>query len=69
MDDGAFGAPMEQHVDQHAVLNSMGEAPMASGAGAVVALPVDPAAPAAALLDDVAIGVGGQRLRHRYVGR
>ena len=58
MDDGAFGAPMEQHVDQHAVLNSMGEAPMVSGAGAVVALPVDPAAPAAALLDDVAIGVG-----------
>ena len=32
---------------------------MASGAGAVVALPVDPAAPAAALLDDVTIGVGG----------
>ena len=50
---------MEQHVDQHAILNSMGDAPMASSAGAVVALPVDPAAPAATPLDDVTIGIGG----------
>ena len=50
---------MEQHVDQHAVLNSMGDAPMASSVSAVVALPVDPAAPATAPLDDVTIGTGG----------
>jgi hypothetical protein len=50
---------MEQHVDQHAVLNSMGNAPMASSVSAVVALPVDPAAPATAPLDDVTIGTGG----------
>ena len=56
MDVGAFEAPMEQHVDQHAVLNSMGDAPMASSVSAVVALPVDPAAPATAPLDDVTIG-------------
>jgi len=50
---------MEQHVDQHAVLNPMGDAPMASSVSAVVALPVDPTTPATAPLDDVTIGTGG----------
>ena len=57
MDVGAFETPMEQHVDQHAVLNPMGDAPMASNVSAVVALPVDPTAPT--LLDDVSIGTRG----------
>jgi hypothetical protein len=50
---------MEQHVDQHAILNSMGDAPMASSAGAVVALPVDLAASATTPLDDVTTGIAG----------
>ena len=39
---------MEQHDDQQAILDSMGDAPMASSAGAVVAL-----------LIDLSVGVGG----------
>ena len=39
---------LEQHDDQHAILISMGDAPMASSAGAVVALSVD-----------LSVGVGG----------
>ena len=50
---------MDQHVDQHAILSSMGDAPMASSAGAVVALPVDLAATATAPLDDVATVIAG----------
>ena len=50
---------MEQHVDQHAILSSMGDAPMASSAGAVVALPVDLAASATTPLDDVTTGIAG----------
>ena len=50
---------MEQHVDQHAILRSMGDGPMASSAGAVVALPVDLATSATTPLDDVTTGIAG----------
>ena len=53
---------MEQHVDQHAILSSMGDGPMASSAGAVVALPVDLTTSADTPLDDVTTGIAGDAL-------
>ena len=48
---------MEQHDDQQAILDSMGDAPMASIAGAVVALSVD-----------LSVGVGGAPCSSEPVG-